>query len=312
MKRVDQIISLVREQTENEDATSTSGISDEEFIQALNDAQERLQDRILTEYPDITFFDASTTTSIVTNVRAYPIGSSTVRPILSGAISLVEYRQDSLEESYFQLERRELDELSLVRCDIPSAYTSRGSNILIGPIPSSSIGNLRVTFAREVNSLDKRRAKVASTANNGTSYTTITLDSDPEPDEILDDMDYFICINSAYGDVEYYNIPVSEYDVATRIMTLDSDVLLSAGTISPGDWVTFGKWTTTHSELPSKCEKYLKAYCKWIILRRDSSNDAVEQNEELAAMEVQLVSMFKKMDRDRKRLPIDYSSPYTI
>ena len=46
-----------------------------------------------------------------------------------------------------------------------------------------------------------------------------------------------------------------------------------------------GKDTTTHSDLPRNCERYLIAYCAWKIFKRDSSMDSGDQQAELSAME---------------------------
>lgn len=304
MRRTDQLITAIRRRTDNEDVSASEGISSEEFVDFLNEGQARLQSRIVDAVPDCTLFDTSKTTSLVAGQRAYAIASSTDQPLLGSMVRLVEYRTGSLEEDYYQLEPDILDNLSLVRGTYPSSYDIRNGNILVSPLPTGSNGTLRITFPRRLDALDIRRGKIDTVNTSGSNYTSIILEATPVPDDILDDTDFFICVNSKYGVVNYYNAPVTTYDTNSRTLTFDSGVSTSNGTISIGDWVTYGKWTTTHSQLPDDCERFLLAYAAWKVLKRDSTDDAALQEQELIAIENDILSALKDTKRQREAIPV--------
>ena len=52
-RKVDLLIDQVRRETENEDPTAFTGIKDVEFLQYLNDAQDRLQSIITAKHNNV-------------------------------------------------------------------------------------------------------------------------------------------------------------------------------------------------------------------------------------------------------------------
>lgn len=311
MRRIDQLITQVRRAAENDDVSATVGISTEEFVQYLNDAQTRLQSRILEEIPDLSLFDTSITVNLVAGQRSYSLETVSGVPVLGSMIRLVEYRSTSSEQDYYPLRRRGINEFSNIVLDYPTSYDIRNGAIYIDGIPGSSIGNFRITFPRALDSLDLRRGQVVTAVPVGSTYTTITLDSDPEPDSLLEDDDYYICVNDSFGTVTFQAVPISSYDVNTRVMTIFTPPSTSDGSITAGNWVTVGKYSTTHSKLPNECERYLIAYAVWKIMKRDSSDDAPPQESELGAMETDLISLFGRMCRDLEPIPVT-NSFYTV
>lgn len=304
MKRIDQLIATIRRRTDNEDYSDTEGLAQNEIVEFVDEAQSDLQATILSELPNCPLFDTSVTVDLVAAQRAYDLASTTLRPFGGSMVRMVEYSTTGSVNDYYQLQQATLHELAVTSSNYPSAYDLRNGTLILSPTPSSAVGTLRITFPKELNRLDIRRGQVASVTTASSEYTTITLESAPVPDDILEDEDYYICVVDAHGGVNYYNVPVVSYDSSTRILTLDDDVVTSAGSITAGDWITFDKFSTTHSQLPDNCERYLIAYGIWKVLKRDSSVDASEQQQELVAIKQSIVEALKTTYRDVPYIPI--------
>lgn len=312
MKRVEHLINQIRRQSDNSNYSDTEGVEQEEFVFFLNDAQSRLQNKILSMIPETALFDTTQIISLVGGTRSYSLVSGNDRPWLDHSVRFVEYSYNGQEDTYYPLIKRSLQELITTDVEYPEGYDIRNQALLLSPIPTSSLGQVRVTFPKTLDALDLRRAQIDTVNTSGSDYSEIVLDS-TTVDAVLSDADnlpYYICINDPYGAVTYYNALVTAYDNATSTLTL-SGAATSAGTISPDSYVTFGERTTTHSKLPDACEKYLIAYTSWKLLKRDSSVDAQEQNAELAMMEAEIVDALRSVSRDVS-YPVLLNSFYTL
>jgi hypothetical protein len=72
--------------------------------------------------------------------------------------------------------------------------------------------------------------------------------------------------------------------------------------------VVRGKYSSTHSQLPDICEKYLLEYCNMRIFVRDSSTDQAEVAILMQKIEATLKQAFAEPDSDPDRIPIIDSS----
>ena len=73
MRRVDFLITAVRNLSENQTVSSTNDIADEEFLQYLNDGQDRLQALICATKNSNRIFSTEQVISIVANQEGYTI-----------------------------------------------------------------------------------------------------------------------------------------------------------------------------------------------------------------------------------------------
>lgn len=299
MRHVGELITVIREQTDNRNYGDAEGISQEEFVELLNDAQTNIFLRILAEVPDTSIFDASEDSSLIEGTRAY---GTSARWGIKNAIRFVEYSPTGSEIDFYFLEPRSIKELTRYQSMYPSCYTVQNGFVLISPVPSSAQGTLRITYVKRPDRLDLRRGKVDATTG---TYSTIVLETSPSPDEKLTDSEnlpYYVCTSDAFGTVTFQNALVTAYDAATLTMTVTATS--ASGTISEGDWVTFGSYTATHSTLPEEFERYLIAYTTVEILKRDSSKDAGDWNAKLRDIEQNLISLAQNSIREQKEIPI--------
>ena len=297
MRSLDRIIDQVRRQTENEEFDDFTGISDDEFIQYLNDAQYNLQAAIVHQHPRV--FTAETIITAVPGQEVYDLPSDC---LLGNKVHNVEYSATGLEEDYYVLEQDTLKYRSSGVDGAPIKYIRMSGQILLVPQPQGA-GSIRVTYIRRLRELDKRQAKIVS-GTVSTSSFTLTLDTNTFSTETksLAKHDY-ICIVDKEGKSLVKNIEISSVDFNTIVCTghtLGSD---ESATIPAGSFVVGGKDTTTHSELDISVERYLIAYCAWKILKRDSSVDSAEAADELSMMLKEIVKSYAMISDDIQYIP---------
>ena len=303
MRYVGKLIDHVGRHTENprDQVTDEAGISDEDFLEYANFAQSRLQAAILRAYPHSTVFDDDYTQSVTSGTKSYPVSSGDA--LYGNKCRYCEYSDSGRSDDYWALRYSDIRELG-AGAGSPTTYALRNGNVILGDIPNRS-GYLRTVFPRRLDSLDLRRGRVEATANDGTRWTGVTLADDSDLDsDALADAEYF-CVSDKRGTVTIYSVPIYSYDSPSRVIKIDSgSPLMTTGSINVGDYVTIGKFSTTHSKLEDPAEKYLLSYMSWKIFKRDSSTDAVEENSELASMEEEIVAVYGSASLDAQNIII--------
>src|SRR5574343_78395 len=303
MRRIDLLITQARRNAENTDYGTNHGISDDEILQYFNDAQRRLQTVILRDVPAYEGWDSTHTEDLVGGQSNDDISAGDA--CFGGMVRQVEYRYDSLEESYYTLDPIQNRYRSLQSVDNPQCYSIRGEQILISPIPASTRGNLRTTFVRAVDGLDKRRGKVSARTIAAGYYTDVTLANDSELDATNIALADTFCVVDGEGNVKYYNIPILSYNSGTRVLTpIVNSAPTTGGTISVNDHICLGQNVTTHPHWPLAVERYLLAYVAWKLLRRDSDDEEANADQELAALEKDIIAAYSMQVLDPMRVPV--------
>lgn len=306
MKRSDQLITRVRKMTQNVTFTDDSGIQDDEILQGLNDGQERIFSLILDEHSSL--FQKEKEIDAVANQANYSLPNDVY---LGTRIERVEYSNSGNPQQYYPLRQVELWERDQFETGLPYLYVRRSGEILIQPTPRSP-GKLRVTYQKKIPKLDKRRAKVLAVTLSGSGITSLTLDTTLEIDsDSLVDEGYFTVVDKD-GAVQMQAIPVDSINTTSGVVAVSSGFTFEDGeTISIGDWLCMGKFSSTHSLLDDICEKYMLAYAKWEVFKIDSNSDSQERALELSQIEQQIVGSYSEADHDIDRIPL-ISSDFLI
>jgi hypothetical protein len=305
MRRIDYLITEARRIGKNEANTNGSlPISDEEVIQYMNDAQDEMQG-LLSSIKNIdVIFNASQVISVVGAQQNYSIPD---RVLLNKQVDLVEFSASGNLGDYIILEKLSSFNQDTNNANYPVGYFRRNNQIFLVPIPSSSMGSLRVTYERACDDLDKRRGTIQSVSGlTSTTFTSLVVDSDADETSTpnLSSIDY-ICIVDKDGNRKAYNIPVGNYNAGTNTLTPAAGFVFarSGDTIAAGDYITFGKWRTTHSQLPDECEPYLIYYAAEMLLHKDSSNDVPTQSAKLRDLRNQILKSFASQTGEIQRIP---------
>ena len=298
MRAVDQLITASRRATGNTDYTSTAGVQDEEFIQALNDAQEEIQSIINVLFPTILM--AEKYVDVTISQETYPIPSDCY---MGTRIDNISYSPTGLDQDYYVIRKGSLKERIDGINGNPSFYLRQGSNIIIQPPPQNS-GKLRIVYQKAIPYLDIRRGTVQAVTLGTNTITSLTLDPAGLDASALLEQNY-ITIVDKYGAVKMKDIPVDAIDTSTGVVTVTPGFTFQSGeTIVVGQYALRGKNSSTNSLLPDICEKYLLEYCNMRIFVRDSSTDQNEVAALMGKIEATLRQAFAEPDNDPDRVPI--------
>lgn len=298
MRPLDQLITTSRRATGNTDYTSTAGVQDEEFIQALNDAQEEIHSIINVLFPTILMAEKYIDVSIGQETYAIPSDC-----YMGTRIDNISYSPTGLDQDYYPIRKGSLKERIDGINGNPSFYLRQGSSLIIQPAPQQG-GKLRVVYQKAIPYLDIRRGTVQAVTLGTNTITSLTLDpSNLDASELLEQN--YITIVDKYGVVQMKEIPVDAIDTSTGVVTVTAGFTFSSGeTIVAGNYALRGKNSSTNSQLPDVCEKYLLEYCNMRIFVRDSSTDQAEIAALMAKIEGTLRQAFAEPDNDVDRIAI--------
>lgn len=296
MRRVELLIAQSRRATESENFSEDTGIPDAEFLQYLNDAQDRVYGKILSVFPSC-YMDEKIV-SVVYNQEAYDLPEDA---FLGSRTETIEYSSTGQEADYRLLRKVRIRERYNGNAGTPDEYVRRGKQILLQPKPADSSATLRINYYKKLPTLDKRRAQVLDVTLVDDEITVLHLDPTLLTQDDIDDIQLYsyITIVDKDGVIQMKNIPVSSVDGTTGLVTLDGAFHFEEGeTIAVGNWVCVGQYSTTHSQLDDSCERYLIAHTDWKILFRDSSTDQIEENKELTQMITDIMEAYTEADED--------------
>ena len=309
-RRVDRLISHIRSVTENETVNSTTDISDEAIIEYINEAQHRLQSRILAQHPRV--FIKETTIDSVQDQEEYDLPADV---FLGSRVVSVEYTEETASfPTYTKLRSGYGFNRTSDISGFPSIYIRRDKldsdvgTLLLSPKPSSSSGSIRVTYIQAMDELDKRRGIISDITTSSTAVTALTLDvsgTPPIDSTDLEEHDFF-CIVSKVGTVKMRNLQFDSIDSSTGVVTLtgSSFTFASGETAAIGDYIVGGKNTTTHSRYSRNIERYLLEFAAWKIFKNDSSTDSAEQLQEVLAIESDIIDSYQEIQEDNFEIPI--------
>lgn len=292
-KFVDSFIDEVREATENEEFDDTIGLTEEEILRYMNDAQYRLHAKIIAQHPSV--FTEVEELTIVADQEAYNIP---FKAHLGNRITMIEYSSTGNANDYYLLSTRRFRGRDTGADGHPCSYIRKDGQILLYPTPTTAGGKLRVTYIRRPKELDKRRGTLSGSPalTAGSSWTIASVNS-ATVDAAQLAKDNRVTVVDAQGTITASNVLVSATS-ATSI-TLDSSYASVSGeTVASGSYVLSGPFSTTHIEFSPEVERYIRAYTEWKILKRDSSIDSSEAMGELAEMEADIIASYADVDGD--------------
>jgi hypothetical protein len=310
MRYIGDLITEVRRDTENDSYSSNSpdeyGIKTEDFFRYANFAVQRLQAKLIAS--NATIFRRQTDIQLVANQAEYSIPDNVY---LSESIVDMKYSPNGQETDLREI--REIADSNRYYGDGShiNAYVRRQGKIYTSPKPNSSQGFLRTTYQRAIDQLDLRRGVITSSsvAGGGTlSADTLTISTTgDDPDRISNVSDKYLCVVDKDGNVKARNIPYTAYTSGTGAFTHPAHVLGDLESITTGDYITVGKYTSTHlTDIAyPEVEKYLQLYMAMKILGRDSNTDMVVIRSEFYDMENTLMESVKFLFEDEWEINID-------
>lgn len=305
---IGDILDAVRRDTHNVDwaqgGAGRKGTIQEDLVRYANWAQQRAQGVVARKH-NYYFEVAPKEISIVADQDTYTVPDNVY---LGSRIQKVEYSRSGLARDYNRLRPFNPHSDYPRIGSHPCFYRRRGSSITLTPTPAQSQGSIRVHYERALDLLALRAGQVQGRTLTSTQLTALSIDTTSDGDDVIPlSTAQYICINDQYGNVKMYNIPITSYDDSTGIVTLDAFTFAEGESVAVGDYVTVGKYTTTHSDLVDDFERYISEYVSERLLHKDSSVDAFEVSQMFQNMEEEIVSSLSLPDKDIARLEeVDY------
>ena len=301
MRNVELLIKHVRKQTENEAVSGFEGITDMEFVQYMNDAQYNVQSAIVQTHPRV-FIKERVLTAVVGQER-YDIPHDAY---LKNKVHNVEYSPTGDEDDYYVLSEDTIKRRNPGISGSPIKYIRMAGQLLLTPQPQDP-GKIRLNYVQSLRRLHKRAARVSSAVISSSGQFTISLDTANFSTDVDTLGEYeHICIVDSEGNRVVNDIKVSS--IAFESITCEAHTVNALEnetntSIQPGHFVIPGKHSTSHGDLSDEVERYVLQYCAWKILKRDSSVDASEQENELMMLLKDIVGSYKLVTDDVVYIP---------
>jgi len=281
MRRLEFLINQVRQSTDNKD---TNGIPDSEIVGYFNDAQRYITALIFKTNPYADLFKVQIELPAVSSGE-YTIPSDCFSV---NAISMVEARfaDTSNNKGYSRIKPISESEFSYI-----FGYITRDNKILIsGQNDVAQLQNVRITYFKQLPSLDIRQAKVVSV----TAGTSILLSQEPTG---LFQMDDHCCTVDSQGVQVVKDIYFTNTSGSALLTTNTTGV-------NNTQYVVAGENSCNKSLLPDVCESYLLDYVKQRIYTRNNYEDANKQMYFTEEQKSQIISIFAKNKKDDETIPV--------
>lgn len=281
MKRLEYLITQVRNSTDNKDV---NGISTSEIVSYFNDAQRYITTIIFKNNPYADLF------KVQVEIPADPSGEYTLPDdcYSTNALSMVEARfaDTSNNKGYSRIKPIMESEFSYI-----FGYITRDNKVLIsGQNDVAQLNTVRITYFKQLPTLDIRQAKVSS-VNTGIS---IILSASPT---YLYEVDDHCSAVDAQGVQQTSNI----------YFTNTSGALLNTADtigVTSDMYITSGKNSCNKPLLPDVCETYLLDYVRQRIYTRNNYEDANKQMYFTQQQESEIVAIFSKNKKDDDTIPV--------
>lgn len=298
MRSINKLLKQIRRQTENEEFDSDAiGISEDEIIQYINDAQYNLQALIVSRHPRA--FVNEVIIPVVSGQEVYALPTDC---FLGNKVHNVEYSPTGSDEDYYPLEQETIKSRVSGVDGAPTKYIRLSGKILLAPQPASG-GTLRINYIQRLKELDKRQAKItsAATVSSSNTFDLITDQYLPSLDSLKDEE--YICIVDKNGHNVVKNIEIDSFSGSTITCKAHTLATGESASIDANSYIVTGLDTTSHSSLDISIERYLIAYASFKVLKRDSSIDSAEAAQELSAMAQEIVNSYALISDDIEFIP---------
>jgi hypothetical protein len=280
MKRLEYLITQVRNSTDNKDV---NGISTAEIVNYFNDAQRYITTIVFKNNPYADLF------KVQIEVPAVSSGEYTLPDdcYSTNAISMVEARfaDTSNNKGYSRIKPISESEFSYI-----FGYITRDNKVLIsGQNDVAQLQNVRITYFKQLPTLDIRRGTIGTVITN-TSVAVSSLDT-----EVFTMDDHFSTV-----DAQGVQVVKGIYSTSTSSPLAVSD---TTG-IASGQFLVSGINACNKSQLPDVCETYLLDYVRQRIYTRNNYNDAEKQSYFTQLQEAEILSIFSKNKKDDDTIPV--------
>lgn len=276
---------LVNQCKRNADDPNGS-FDDQDYVDFFNDAQETIRTEIYNAKPEAAIFSDYQSITIVQGTTNYDLADDIYAQ--NSVINVDITDGSSTPDGYVPIDR-----ITDKEKYYEFGYVLQNRQIVFNPYPYDTFpSSARVHYSRKLPDLGLRAGRVQSFS----SGANITLD--PGYTDSLDSYADWITVVDKDGNIKQSAIALEGFAAGViSTSTVLTDVAI-------GDYVVLGKFSTTHSQLPDECERFLKSLVMRRIFHRKSSGDLVAQVSLTEQEREQLISLFADNQRDVTHPPI--------
>lgn len=298
LQRLDILIREARARTGNQTYADGQGIQQRDFVSFANDAAARLHNVMMLKRPSLYVKEGFLNVTANTASITLPTDVHIKHNILK-----VDYSHDGTARNYAPLELR-TPRQEVSSTGYPQSYFLRDGSLILSPIPQTSVTNgIRLNYQYVVPRLDIRRGKISS-VNTGAGTIVLeddaTLLDESESDLTNNWVDY-ICIVDKDGAQIDTDRAFSSYNSTTRTITCTA---LTGSAAAAGQYVVFGKNTTTHSTLPDRAHSYIVEYMCLRSQMAGTSPESVITSPVLSTIEEEILDSIEQLEEDISAIPV--------
>lgn len=295
MRRVELLIDTARKLSQNTRYDETAGVTQDIFVQFLNNAQDSLVMEI--QNLKTKYFKKTDTVPIVPNQETYPWP----KDCYIQHVDTIQWTDDA-SGTYFQnLYKTTTKEKVTIQPGYPFAYIPHENGFHLNPPVKS--GTLYVTFVRVPKRLAKRSGQISVATVAGSNLTALEVNPLETSFDLNDiNSQYHLCVVDKYGNVKASNIAYDSCS-AGGVFTL-SPFDLNGETISVGDYICIGENVTNLPQLLDICEGYLLKHMVYEAKYGDSSSWTAQAVSDMDMYFRKLSGSFATLSDDITDIPI--------
>jgi hypothetical protein len=303
MRRVEQLITEARKQSQNERYDANSGLSQSTFVQYFQNAHDTIMREAVNTKSKFLLKDK--TVDVVYGQEKYPFPSD----IYLYNIDTVEWSENN--QDWITLSLGITKDRFSGDIGYPFAYIPRSDGILFAPVLQS--GFIRYNYIKKLNNLGIRMGKISAVTASSTQVTALTIDTASASYDGSTLADYnYLCVVDRDGNQTMKNLAYDSINVGTGVITMSPFTFEDGETISTNDYVIAGKNVTNLPEWPDTFESYLIKYAVYEARLGDSSSWTKAIQDSMASHLSQLISSLSRLSDDFVPIPIINSDYLTF
>lgn len=294
MRRLELLIDIARELSQNTSYDANSGVSQKSFVQFYKNAQDSLLKQIVNVKTK--FFIKEKLVDAVAGQQFYNYPSD----IYLQNIDTLEWSQDG--QYYIPLTKCITKERLNSRVGYAFGYIPRSDGVILTPPVTN--GSLRFNYIKNPLVPEKRSGKISSITIVGDDITAITVDpAESSFDQSYLNLQNYICIVDKFGRQKVSNIEIDSVS-NMGVFTLPSHALQDGEMAAIGDYVVAGLNATNLMDFPTICESYFIKHAVYEAKYGDSSQWTKQAVEDMDRAAITLLDSFKTLSDDITQVPI--------
>lgn len=295
MRRVELLIDTARKLSQNTRYDETSGVTQDIFVQFLNNAQ----DSLIMEVQNLKtkYFKKQVVVDVVANQEVYSYPDDCYMQHLD----TIQWTDSPTGTYWTTLYKTTTKEKITIQPGYPFAYVPYEDGIHLNP-PIKQ-GKLYITFVRTPNKLQKRAGKISGVTIVGSNLTALSLDiAEASFDQAEINTQNYLCVVDKFGKIKASNILYDSVS-ALGVFTLSS-FALGTSTLAVGDYICVGENTVNLPQWVDICEGYLLKHMVYEAKYGDSSAWTDAAVKDMSAYFAKLSTSFATIRDDIDAVPI--------